>query len=79
MNDMFNRSSDITDNDDVYLDTLREQAISLQMYNGNGLLNAPGSDEDLLKKYPSSKDLERRWTRVIPSRRGDDEDNEQKK
>jgi serine/threonine protein kinase len=50
MNDMFNRNSNnILDNDDIYLDTLREQATSLQIYpinpnsnpNSNPNPNAP--------------------------------------
>lgn len=54
MTDMFNRVSTVNDNDDIYLDTLREQALSLGLQiSGNGA----NSEEDLLKKYPSSKDL----------------------
>lgn len=29
MMEMFNRSGSVNDNDDIYLDTLREQALSL--------------------------------------------------
>jgi hypothetical protein len=29
MNDMFNRNNSVLDNDDIYLDTLKEQAIGL--------------------------------------------------
>ena len=69
MADMFNRNNSVSDNDDIYLDTLREQSLSLAI-SLNNATSAPGSEEDLLKKYPSSKDLERRWTRNILSRRG---------
>lgn len=64
--ELLSRTSTV-DNEDVYLDTLREQANSL------GLSINGGSEEDLLKKYPSSKDLERRLTRNILSRRGEEE------
>lgn len=42
---MFNRNTNIIDTDDIYLDTLREQAITLQIQigNGNGNLSLPGS------------------------------------
>jgi serine/threonine protein kinase len=44
MNDMFNRNGNINDNDDIYLDTLREQAMTLEIAIGNGNANsAPGS------------------------------------
>lgn len=56
MIDMFNRSNSVNDNDDIYLDSLREQAIILGITLNGGATN-PGSEEDLLKKYPSSKDL----------------------
>lgn len=67
MMDMFSRSNSTNDNDDIYLDTLREQALNL----GICLTNTQGTEEEILKKYPSSKDLERRWTRNILSRRGE--------
>lgn len=48
-NDLLCRSSIQTnDMDDIYLDTLREQAIAL------GILN---NEEEGIKKYPSLKDL----------------------
>jgi hypothetical protein len=64
MNGLFTRSI-VCDMDDVYLDSLREQA---------QILNIIIEEEDNLKRYPSSKDLERRWTRNILSRRGEEED-----
>jgi len=67
-----NRNSAV-DNDDVYLDTLREQAILL------GISLNTGSEEDILKKYPSSKDLDKKFTRNILSRRGDEEEVDIKK
>lgn len=57
MTDMFNRNTSAVDNDDIYLDTLREQAITLGISIGSNSLSTPGSEEDILKKYPSSKDL----------------------
>lgn len=39
MMDMFSRSNSTNDNDDIYLDTLREQALSL----GISLTNGQGS------------------------------------
>ena len=35
MTDMFNRVNTVSDNDDIYLDTLREQAIALGIQIGN--------------------------------------------
>jgi hypothetical protein len=49
MNDLFSRTIAATDFDDIYLDTLREQANLLS-------INFGGEDESI-KKYPSSKDL----------------------
>ncbi len=44
MMDMFNRCSSIIDNDDIYLDTLREQAIDLGISLNNGTnTSGPGS------------------------------------
>ena len=64
MNDMFNRNQKVmVDSDDIYLDTLKQQALELGITLG---------EEEGLKKYPSSKDLERRWTRNILSRRGEE-------
>lgn len=51
---MFNRNNSVSDNDDIYLDTLREQALTLGIQIGG--VSGPGSEEEL-KKYPSSKDL----------------------
>lgn len=76
VSDMMNRSgsSPNSDNDDIYLDTLREQALNL------GIISAPEDDTSpVLNKYPSTRELERRWTRNILSRRGQDEEAELKK
>ena len=42
--DMFNRVINSIDNDDIYLDTLREQATILGIQLNNGV-SAPGSEE----------------------------------
>ena len=64
MNEMFQRKNSI-DMDDIYLDSLKEQAT---------LLEIDIQDEDTIKKYPSSKDLDKRWTRGIMSRRGEEDE-----
>lgn len=48
INDLFSRSVSGSDVDDIYLDTLKEQAI---------LLGITNNEEEGIKKYPSSKDL----------------------
>jgi len=48
MNDLLTRGTSQADMDDIYVDTLREQAIALNMIN---------TEEESLKKYPSLKDL----------------------
>ena len=50
-NDLLSRNAAQTDMDDIYLDTLREQALNL------GILR---DEEESIKKYPSLKDLERK-------------------
>ena len=67
MNDMFQRknSGAINDMDDIYLDSLKEQA---------SILGIEIQDEETIRKYPSSKDLEKRWARGIMSRRTEEED-----
>lgn len=40
MAEMFNRNSAVCDNDDIYLDTLREQSISLAISLGNPNTNS---------------------------------------
>jgi len=56
MNDLLTRSVGATDMDDIYLDTLREQASMLTIQIGN----QNGTEEEGIKKYPSSKDLEKK-------------------
>jgi serine/threonine protein kinase len=66
--DLLNRSLSQNDMDDIYLDTLREQAIAL------GIL---GSEEEGIKKYPSLKDLEKKQlvtNKSLFSRRSEEED-----
>lgn len=43
MTDMFNRNTSVFDNDDIYLDTLRDQAIALGISINNGVTSGPGS------------------------------------
>ena len=43
MTDMFNRNTSVFDNDDIYLDTLRDQAIALGISINNGVASGPGS------------------------------------
>ena len=50
-NDLLTRNAVQNDMDDIYLDTLREQAINL------GILS---TEEEGIKKYPSLKDLEKK-------------------
>lgn len=57
---MFQRKISL-DMDDVYLDSLKEQA---------SILGIEIQDQENIKKYPSAKDLDKRWTRGIMSRRG---------
>ncbi len=52
INDLFSHSISSADVDDIYLDTLKEQAILLNVTNN--------SEEEGIKKYPSSKDLEKK-------------------
>lgn len=47
--------------DDVYLDSLKQQAI---------ILGIDVQDDENIRKYPSAKDLDKKWTRGIMSRRG---------
>lgn len=60
MNEMFQRKISI-DMDDVYLDSLKQQAI---------ILGIDVQDDENIRKYPSAKDLDKKWTRGIMSRRG---------
>lgn len=48
MNDLLNRNLALCDRDDIFMDSLREQAQSL-----NIILN----EEEGIRRYPSSKDL----------------------
>ena len=59
---MFQRknSGTINDMDDLFLDSLKQQA---------NILTIQVQDEDTIKKYPSSKDLDKKFTRGIMSRR----------
>ena len=69
MNDLLSRTSLQTDMDDIYLDTLREQAIAL------GIIN---SEEEGIKKYPSLKDLDKKpapGNKSFLTRRNEEEDN----
>lgn len=52
----------------MYLDSLKEQA---------KILNIDIDDEDTIKKYPSAKDLDKRFSRCMMSRRGDEEEDNQ--
>ena len=64
MNDLFNRTTQVCDKDDIFLDSLRDQAMSL-----NISLN---SEEEGIRRHPSSKDLDKRWSRNILSKRDED-------
>ena len=69
MNDLLTRASSLTDMDDIYVDTLREQATAL------GIINA---EEEGIKKYPSLKDLDKKQTTTNRSflKRTEESDNE---
>ena len=70
MNDLLSRTSLQTDMDDIYLDTLREQAIAL------GIIS---SEEEGIKKYPSLKDLDKKpapGNKSFLTRRNEEEENE---
>lgn len=65
MNDLFTRNSQTIDNEDIFLDSLREQALSL---------NINLTEEEGIRRYPSSKDLDKRWSKNILSKKGGDEE-----
>ncbi len=67
--DLLSRSLSPADVDDIYLDTLKEQAV---------LLGVTGEEESI-KKYPSSKDLEKKQlnpNKSYMTRRTEEEDND---
>jgi hypothetical protein len=77
MNDLLNRSVAANDMDDIYLDTLREQAVMLSISIGGN--QTATAEEEGIKKYPSSKDFEKKQISTNKSymtRRSEDEDNE---
>ena len=49
MNDLLNRNSVVCDKDDVFLDSLRDQAQILKI-----MLN----EEEIIRRYPSSRDFD---------------------
>ena len=49
--------------DELFLDSLKEQA---------QIFNIDIQDENPIRKYPSAKDLDKRFSRGIMSRRGDE-------
>jgi len=68
VHDLLSRNSTNTDMEDIYLDTLRDQALAL------GVL----AEEENIKKYPSSKDLDKKLPthKSFLNKRSEDEDNE---
>ena len=57
MGDLLNRTGPYCQGaDELYLDSLREQGVSLGIINSSGGIG----EEEILRKYPSSNDLERR-------------------
>lgn len=56
-----------TDNDEIFLDSLRGQAMNMGI-----VISGDDKDEPVLNKYPSTRELERRWTRNLLSRRGEE-------